>query len=139
MPQALTHVHRSLPGVAWSHPVGPDLFLRGREYIRGERPLLHFVHGNGFSGMTYWPLLGRLHDHYDLCLHDTQGHGHSDDGARFPGWNATADRIVEFMTQRRALWGARTARCCHSSIIQHTAAGSTTRVAINQRRGLPPF
>lgn len=107
MPQALTHVHRALPGVAWSHPVGPDLFLRGRDYIRGERPLLHFVHGNGFSGMTYWPLLGRLHDHYDLCLHDTQGHGDSDDGARFPGWNATADRIVEFMTQRRALWGDR--------------------------------
>jgi len=95
------------PGVVWSYPVNPSLQLRGREYLRGHRPLLHFVHGNGFCGMAYWPMLRHLHEQYDLCLHDAQGHGDSDDGDHFPGWNLTAERIATVIQQRRKEWGDR--------------------------------
>ena len=42
------------------------------------RPVIHFIHGNGYNGLVYWPLLRRLHEHYDLFISDIQGHGESD-------------------------------------------------------------
>ncbi|MDY6942731.1 MAG: alpha/beta hydrolase [Pseudomonadota bacterium] len=107
--------HQSVPGVVWSYPIGPELYLRGREYIRGHESLIHFVHGNGFCGMTYWPVFRQLSEFFDICFHDTQGHGDSDDGDRFPGWNLTAERMAQVVHYRRRGWGnRRIVGCGHS-------------------------
>jgi pimeloyl-ACP methyl ester carboxylesterase len=108
MSQPSPHPVAYLPGIVWTYPITEELHLRGREYLRhSNRPLIHFMHGNGFSAMTYWPLLSKLHETYDLCLHDAQGHGDSDDGVAFPGWNVTAERMATVVQHRRKQWGKR--------------------------------
>ena len=47
--------------------------------------MLHFLHGNGLSSLTYAPMLRHLSEHFDLFLSDVQGHGDSDHGSRFRG------------------------------------------------------
>jgi len=95
---------RVIPGTVWSYPVGVGIELRGREFLRGRPSLLHFVHGNGLCGLAYWPMLQSLVAKRDLCLHDTQGHGDSDDGHRFPGWNLSAERMAQVVHHRRRIW-----------------------------------
>lgn len=79
----------------WSFQIRPDFYLRGwRTDFRGK-PLLHFLHGNGFCGLTYSPLLKELLDDFDLIITDLPGHGDSDSGGDFMGWNACADYCLE--------------------------------------------
>lgn len=70
----------------------PDhgLTLRGWYTPPRDLPLLHVLHGNGLCARTYTAMLTPLADHFDLWLCDTQGHGDSDAGERFLGWNANA-------------------------------------------------
>ena len=86
--------------------VAGDVKLRGQERISPGCPLVHFAHGNGFCAMTYWPYLRRLPADFGLCLHDAAGHGDSDPGKDFAGWNATAERLAQLVRQRRSSWGA---------------------------------
>ncbi|MEY4766021.1 MAG: hypothetical protein RI907_2694 [Pseudomonadota bacterium] len=80
---------------AWQHPTSDGFTLRGWHTPPRGRPLLHFIHGNGFCGRAYEPLLALLHPHYDLWLSDAQGHGQSDHGGRFVGWNRSAHLALE--------------------------------------------
>jgi len=66
------------------------LTLRGWASPRRGRPLLHVLHGNGLCSRTYTPMLALLERDFDLWLCDLQGHGDSDAGAEFLGWNANA-------------------------------------------------
>lgn len=77
----------------WSHRTGHGFTVRG--YITADtgKPLIHFLHGNGFSGLTYWAMLTHLLDDFDIMLSDVQGHGDSDAGDRFIGWNQNAELI----------------------------------------------
>jgi pimeloyl-ACP methyl ester carboxylesterase len=75
----------------WQHPTDAGFTLRGWHTRPRGKPLLHFLHGNGFCGLAYEPLLKHLHPHYDLWLSDAQGHGQSDHGGRFVGWNRSAE------------------------------------------------
>ena len=68
--------------------------------------MLHFLHGNGFCGRTYEPLLRLLAADFDLWLCDVQGHGDSDHGGRFHGWNRSAELAVEAFAAGRAVFGA---------------------------------
>ena len=68
------------------------------------RPVIHFVHGNGYNGLVYWPLLRRLHEHYDLFISDIQGHGESEANGRFKGWNQTSLTCEEAWRDYRHLW-----------------------------------
>src|SRR3546814_9423117 len=44
---------------AWVSSAGHGPTLRGRRYD-GPATTLHFVHGNGFCGGVYWPMLQQL-------------------------------------------------------------------------------
>ncbi|HMM45225.1 MAG TPA: alpha/beta hydrolase [Candidatus Macondimonas sp.] len=116
MEEVALHGPRVIPGTVWSYPVGVGIELRGREFLRGRPSLLHFVHGNGLCGLVYWPMLRSLVETRDLCLHDTQGHGDSDNGHRFPGWNLSAERMAQAVHhRRRRIWKDRQiVGCGHS-------------------------
>ncbi|WP_194791998.1 alpha/beta hydrolase [Pseudomonas sp. UFMG81] len=81
--------------IPWSHECAEGFTLRGWRTPASGRPLLHFLHGNGFCCLAYQPLLLRLAEHFDLWLCDVQGHGDSDHGGDFLGWNRTAALAVE--------------------------------------------
>lgn len=80
---------------AWSYQCSKGFTLRGWHTPPTGKALVHFVHGNGFCGLTYSPLLKLLSEHFDLWISDLQGHGLSDAGEQFYGWNAAADLALE--------------------------------------------
>lgn len=74
------------------------LVIRGWRTPSRGRPLVHFLHGNGFCAGVYRQFLSPLfcdtedqQAPFDGILTDLQGHGLSDSGERFLGWNANAD------------------------------------------------
>lgn len=81
--------------IPWSHTAREGFTLRGWHSPASGKPLLHFIHGNGFCGRTYEPMLQPLAKHFDLWLCDVQGHGDSDHGGRFLGWNRNAMLAME--------------------------------------------
>lgn len=90
----------------WSHasPV-TGTTLRGWRTPPTGRPLLHFLHGNGFCGRVYEPLLLALARDFDLWLCDAPGHGDSDPTDRFPGWNRCAEAALEAFQAGRRPYG----------------------------------
>jgi pimeloyl-ACP methyl ester carboxylesterase len=90
----------------WAHtsPVTGTV-LRGWRTLPTGRPLLHFLHGNGFCGRVYEPLLLALARDFDLWLCDAPGHGDSDATPRFAGWNRCADAALEAFQAGRAAYG----------------------------------
>lgn len=79
----------------WSHDCSAGFTLRGWHSQPSGKPLLHFIHGNGFCTRTYEPMLAHLALDFDLWLCDMQGHGDSDHGGAFRGWNHNAELAVE--------------------------------------------
>lgn len=79
----------------WQH-ADPEfgLTLRGWRTPPRGRPLVHVLHGNGLCARTYAPMLEPLADRFDLWLCDAQGHGDSDAGGHFLGWNANAAMVA---------------------------------------------
>lgn len=90
----------------WSHPSSAGFTLRGWRSEPTGKPLLHFLHGNGFCGRTYEPMLEPLAEHFDLWLCDAQGHGASDAGPAFIGWNASAQLATEAFRAGRDIFGS---------------------------------
>ncbi|MBW7861135.1 MAG: alpha/beta hydrolase [Rhodocyclaceae bacterium] len=89
----------------WSHPSSAGLTLRGTCTPPSGRPVVHFLHGNGFCGRTYEPLLVLLARDFDLFLSDVQGHGDSDHGGRFHGWHRTAELCTEAWAAHAGRYG----------------------------------
>ncbi|MEO4049154.1 alpha/beta hydrolase [Pseudomonas sp. CAU 1711] len=89
----------------WTHPCSAGFTLSGWHSPPSGKPLLHFLHGNGFCGRTYEPMLALLAEHFDLWLCDVQGHGDSEHGGRFHGWNRSAELAVEAFAAGRARFG----------------------------------
>tara|TARA_R110001592_G_scaffold341482_1_gene630628 strand:+ start:21561 stop:22484 length:924 start_codon:yes stop_codon:yes gene_type:complete len=83
----LTILHGLKP---WEYEVKKGFTLRGYFTPPTGKPLIHFIHGNGFCGLSYEHLLSYLQEDYDLFISDAQGHGESDSGDGFKGWNASA-------------------------------------------------
>lgn len=73
--------------------------LRGRRHD-GPPLTLHFLHGNGFCGGVYWPMLRHFVADYSLFCHDIEGHGESDRPARFSGSNAISARIPQVIADQ---------------------------------------
>ncbi|TXI20243.1 MAG: alpha/beta hydrolase [Roseateles sp.] len=90
----------------WEH-VSPvtGTVLRGWRSAPSGKPLLHFLHGNGFCGRVYEPLLQALAVDFDLWLCDAPGHGDSEPAPHFPGWNACASAALEAFQAGRAAYG----------------------------------
>lgn len=79
----------------WAHasPV-TGTTLRGWCTPPTGKPLLHVLHGNGFCGRVYEPMLQALAADFDLWLCDLPGHGDSEAMAHFPGWNTFAQAAL---------------------------------------------
>ena len=91
--------------IPWSHESSEGFTLRGWRSPASGRPVLHFLHGNGFCSLAYQPLLMHLGEHFDLWLSDVQGHGDSDHGGVFRGWNHSAALAVEAFEAGRGEYG----------------------------------
>lgn len=89
----------------WHHTTSRGLTLRGVHTPLTGKPVVHFLHGTGFSGLTYWPLLRRLLPQFDIAVTNAQGHGGSDTGKKFLGWEANAALLHEALLARKAEWG----------------------------------
>lgn len=89
----------------WTHPTREGFTLRGWHTAPSGKPVIHFLHGNGFCGLVYEPMLSHLSAHFDLWLCDIQGHGDSDHPGVFLGWNRNAELAVEAFQAHRAMWG----------------------------------
>lgn len=91
--------------LSWSHPCSAGFTLRGWHSQPSGKPVLHFLHGNGYCGRVYEPMLERLAEDFDLWLCDAQGHGDSDHGGRFHGWNRSAELALEAFAAGRECFG----------------------------------
>ena len=91
--------------IPWSHDCAEHFTLRGWRSPASGKPLLHFIHGNGFCTLAYQPLLELLSSHFDLWLSDVQGHGDSDHGGTFVGWNRSAELALEAFHAGRGEYG----------------------------------
>jgi len=91
--------------IPWVHMGQEGFALRGWHTPPSGKPLLHFLHGNGFCGRVYEPMLEHLSSDFDLWLSDAQGHGDSDHGGHFVGWNRSAELAVEAFNAHQALFG----------------------------------
>lgn len=89
----------------WSHDTSAGFTLRGWHTPPSGKPLLHFLHGNGYCGRVYTPMLALLAEDFDLWLCDVQGHGDSDHGGRFHGWNRSAELAVDAFDALRGPFG----------------------------------
>lgn len=89
----------------WNYRCKLGLTVRGMHSYPSGKPVLHFIHGNGFNGLTYAPMLRALSEHYDLFLSDAQGHGDSDAGDTFLGWNAAATIATDAWLAHRHQFG----------------------------------
>lgn len=117
--------------IPWSHPAREGFTLRGWHTPPSGKPLLHFMHGNGFCGRVYEPMLRHLSLGFDLWLSDAQGHGDSDHGERFVGWNRSADLAVEALkAQGQAFADVRHVAAGHSF------GGVLTALITGEHRGL---
>lgn len=89
---------------SWSYHTSAGITLRGWHSPPTGKPVLHFLHGNGLSTRVYTPLLELLSADFDLWLCDIQGHGESDAGDVFLGWNQNAALAVEAFQAQRSLF-----------------------------------
>ena len=81
--------------IAWSFPCSAGFTIRGEHAAPSGRPVLHFLHGNGYCGRVYWPMLSLLQADFDIVISDMQGHGDTEHGGRFHGWNRSAELVLE--------------------------------------------
>lgn len=89
----------------WAYTTSTQITLRGWHSTPSGKPVLHFLHGNGFCGRVYEPMLERLSADFDLWLCDVQGHGDSDAGTHFLGWNRNAELAVEAFQAQQEMFG----------------------------------
>ncbi|MDP3847009.1 MAG: alpha/beta hydrolase [Pseudomonas sp.] len=115
----------------WSHACSAGFTLRGWHTPPSGKPLLHFLHGNGFCGRTYEPLLRLLAADFDLWLCDVQGHGDSDHGGRFHGWNRSAALALEAFNAGRGIYGA-----VPTYAVGHSFGGVLTSLMLAKQPGL---
>lgn len=101
--------------VPWAHPNSAGFVSRGWHSPPTGKPVLHFLHGNGFCTRSYEPLLELLSVHFDLWLCDLQGHGESDHGGRFLGWNRNAELALEAFEAHRGVFGDVPVHACGHS------------------------
>ncbi|KKO46046.1 alpha/beta hydrolase [Arsukibacterium ikkense] len=90
--------------IPWHYPTHYGFTLRGYHSQPSGKPVLHLLHGNGFCSRTYLPLLQQLQAHFDFFLSDAQGHGDSDHGGPFLGWNASAELAKQALQAHRQLF-----------------------------------
>ncbi|WP_337843673.1 alpha/beta hydrolase [Rheinheimera sp.] len=91
--------------IPWQYQTQYGFSLRGYTTQPRGLPLLHVLHGNGFCSRMYQPLLELLYPQFDLFLSDAQGHGDSDHGGHFVGWNESAELALDAFLAHRHKFG----------------------------------
>lgn len=81
----------------WSFQIKSGFRVRGWSTEFSGKPLIFFLHGNGFCGLTYLPMLKELVEDFDLLIMDLPGHGDSDVGWSFKPWNGSANCAIEVL------------------------------------------
>lgn len=81
--------------IPWSYATQYGFTLRGFYTSPSGKAVLHILHGNGYCSRMYQPFLAQLAPYFDLFLSDAQGHGDSDHGGAFIGWNQSADLALD--------------------------------------------
>lgn len=81
--------------IPWSYATQHGFTLRGFYTCPSGKAVLHILHGNGYCSRMYQPFLAQLTPYFDLFLSDAQGHGDSDHGGAFIGWNQSADLALD--------------------------------------------
>lgn len=89
---------------AWQWQTPEGFWLRGVHTVPRGLPVLHFIHGNSYCGRTYEPLWQELNTYFDVFLHDVQGHGDSDFGGKFVGWQRSAELASAVWHNYRQAW-----------------------------------
>lgn len=79
----------------WEYRLSAGYTVRGYHTEVTGKPVIHFIHGNGYCGLVYEEMLAPLTRDYDLFISDIQGHGESDVGGHYRGWNRNADFCAE--------------------------------------------
>ncbi|ARU57485.1 alpha/beta hydrolase fold protein [Oleiphilus messinensis] len=87
----------------WSYEYD-GVTLRGWHTPVTGKPVIHFIHGNGFCGLVYEPMLARLQSEFDIFISDVQGHGDSDGGDTFWGWNGNARVCAAIWREKLSPW-----------------------------------
>ena len=86
----------------WQRPSEANIRING--YHRpGENngQCLHFLHGTGFSALTFATLASHLPKDWSLWLTDVPGHGHSQQPRhRMPNWQEMADMVAAALYQQ---------------------------------------
>lgn len=95
---------QAVPWQPWQWKTTEGFWLRGVHTQPRGLPVIHFIHGNSYCGRIYEPMWEYLYPHFDLFLHDIQGHGDSDVGGRFVGWQRSAELAQEVWLAHRKLW-----------------------------------
>ncbi len=88
----------------WQYEVSGGFVVRGVYSEPTGKPVLHFIHGNGFCGLTYEKMLAELQDEVDIFISDAQGHGDSDEGGEYAGWDRSARYFAEVWSHFSHLW-----------------------------------
>ena len=115
-----------------------NLAIRGwRSPVRG-RPLLHFLHGNGFCASVYWQMLKPLvcdadgqQAPFDCIFTDLQGHGESEAGRSFLGWDGNATLATAVIESVAAAYGEVT-----RFAVGHSFGGVLTAMMCSDNPGL---
>lgn len=91
--------------IPWSYPTKHNFTLRGFYTPPSGKAVLHILHGNGYCSRMYQPFLAQLLPYFDLFLSDAQGHGDSDHGGAFIGWNQSADLALDAWLAHKDTFG----------------------------------
>lgn len=89
--------------IPWEKKVSGTV-LRGHYSPPSGKPVIHFLHGNGFTGLVYWPFLKSLTDDFDLFISCVQAQGDSESTEKFWGWNRHAGYSAEVWADYQHLW-----------------------------------
>lgn len=70
------------------------------------RPVIHFLHGTGLPGLSYWPFLRHFSKEFDLFINSVEGHGGSDHLPRhqYSDWQALMRRSLAAFESHRERW-----------------------------------
>lgn len=116
----------------WEYRVSGGFKLRGFHSVPSGKPLIHFMHGNGFCGLAYEKMLEPLLPHFDLFISDSQGHGDSDAGEQgYAGWRKSAAYALEAWQAFSGHW-----RDVPNIASGHSYGGILTSLIMAQKPGL---
>lgn len=92
--------------VPWEYKLPAGFTVRGYHSQPSGKPVIHFIHSNGFCGLTFEVLLEKFQNEYDFFISDALGHGESDAFMDYPDWNKNALNFEKVWQHFMPMWGS---------------------------------